>query len=154
MNGRQVMGHEWQAYGRTRKLFFLDGNGGVRSGFEIPQTVFVSDQQAVHVSISHLLCWTSYSYTSEHVLVGCFLNIMSMGWPWFILDNLFSVIAGRAIKNEYLALGTLFTTGALAFGLSGGDKKAKAPIKSTPVTVPGVSSWVLLFRLFDLVHSG
>jgi hypothetical protein len=36
-----------------------------------------------------------------------------------------SVILGRAIKTEYLALGTLFTTVALATLSSGGSKEAK-----------------------------
>jgi hypothetical protein len=41
-----------------------------------------------------------------------------------------SVIAGRRIANEYLALGTLFTTGALAYSatkLAGGSKKKPEP---------------------------
>lgn len=38
------------------------------------------------------------------------------------------VIAGRRVANEYLALGTLFTTGALAWGASrGGGSKKKEP---------------------------
>jgi len=35
------------------------------------------------------------------------------------------VILGRAVKTEYLALGTLFGTVALTMGLSGGSKEAK-----------------------------
>jgi len=35
------------------------------------------------------------------------------------------VILGRAVKTEYLALGTLFSTVALTMGLSGGSKEAK-----------------------------
>ncbi|KAH7322146.1 hypothetical protein B0J17DRAFT_684404 [Rhizoctonia solani] len=38
------------------------------------------------------------------------------------------VIAGRRVANEYLALGTLFTTGAIAWGASrGGSKKQPEP---------------------------
>ncbi|KAG8735451.1 hypothetical protein FRC11_003262 [Ceratobasidium sp. 423] len=38
------------------------------------------------------------------------------------------VIAGRRVANEYLALGTLFTTGAIAWGASrGGSKKKPEP---------------------------
>lgn len=36
-----------------------------------------------------------------------------------------SVILGRAIKTEYLALGTLFGTVGLSMGLSGGSKDTK-----------------------------
>jgi F-type H+-transporting ATPase subunit k len=36
-----------------------------------------------------------------------------------------SVILGRAIKTEYLALGTIFGTGLLAYGASGGKKEDK-----------------------------
>ncbi|KAG8933558.1 hypothetical protein FRC03_005977 [Tulasnella sp. 419] len=50
------------------------------------------------------------------------------------------VIAGRAIKNEYLALGTLLSVGALSWGLtSGSSSKPKAPPKSEPIKVPGAS---------------
>jgi len=43
------------------------------------------------------------------------------------------VIAGRAIKNEYLALGTFGLTGAItAISMSGGDKKAAT--RPTPIT--------------------
>ncbi|ORY26470.1 hypothetical protein BCR39DRAFT_560509 [Naematelia encephala] len=35
-------------------------------------------------------------------------------------------IAGRAIKNEYLALGTIFTTIGIAVAASGGDKAKKS----------------------------
>jgi len=35
------------------------------------------------------------------------------------------VILGRAIKTEYLALGTIFGTVGLAMGLSGGSKEPK-----------------------------
>jgi F-type H+-transporting ATPase subunit k len=36
-----------------------------------------------------------------------------------------SVILGRAIKTEYLALGTLLGTVGLSMGLTGGSKDAK-----------------------------
>ena len=36
-----------------------------------------------------------------------------------------SVILGRAIKTEYLALGTLLGTVGLSMGLSGGSKETK-----------------------------
>ncbi|KAJ9108025.1 hypothetical protein QFC20_003594 [Naganishia adeliensis] len=38
------------------------------------------------------------------------------------------VIAGRAIKNEYLALGTILSTAAIAVAASSGEKKAPAPV--------------------------
>lgn len=42
-----------------------------------------------------------------------------------------SVIAGRRIANEYLALGTLFSTGVLTYGstkvFGGGSKKKEEP---------------------------
>ncbi|CAE7135820.1 unnamed protein product [Rhizoctonia solani] len=40
------------------------------------------------------------------------------------------VIAGRRVANEYLALGTLFTTGAIAWGASRGGSKKKAEPES------------------------
>ncbi|KII91126.1 hypothetical protein PLICRDRAFT_173026 [Plicaturopsis crispa FD-325 SS-3] len=48
-----------------------------------------------------------------------------------------SVIFGRTIKNEYLALGTLLGTTAIALAATGGSKKdAKpAPGKSTLQTI-------------------
>ena len=44
-----------------------------------------------------------------------------------LLTNLFecSVILGRAIKTEYLAIGTLLGTVGLSMGLSGGSKDTK-----------------------------
>lgn len=51
--------------------------------------------------------------------------------------NTSSVIAGRAIKSEYLAIGTLLSAVGLAVGLSGGDKKKKA---STATQSSGVST--------------
>ncbi|WVR03092.1 hypothetical protein IAU60_000081 [Kwoniella sp. DSM 27419] len=42
-------------------------------------------------------------------------------------------IAGRAIKNEYLVLGTIFATVAGAMAATGGSDKAAAP--SAPVSV-------------------
>ncbi|KAJ9108555.1 hypothetical protein QFC19_002271 [Naganishia cerealis] len=39
------------------------------------------------------------------------------------------VIAGRAIKNEYLALGTILSTAAIAAVSMSGDKKAPAPVE-------------------------
>ncbi|KAJ9107680.1 hypothetical protein QFC21_001140 [Naganishia friedmannii] len=38
-------------------------------------------------------------------------------------------IAGRAIKNEYLALGTILSTAAIAVASMSGDKKAPAPVE-------------------------
>lgn len=62
-----------------------------------------------------------------------------------------SVIAGRAVKSEYLAIGTLLTTGLAAWASSGGSKTAAPPTKGTPVTVPTDASkyvdapvWALL----------
>ncbi|ODN73724.1 hypothetical protein L202_07265 [Cryptococcus amylolentus CBS 6039] len=43
-------------------------------------------------------------------------------------------IAGRAIKNEYLALGTIISTIGIAVASTGGDKAA-APASSAPVAV-------------------
>ncbi|KIK94209.1 hypothetical protein PAXRUDRAFT_143378, partial [Paxillus rubicundulus Ve08.2h10] len=40
-----------------------------------------------------------------------------------------SVIFGRAIKNEYLTLGTLFATGTAVFASMGGKKDASASNK-------------------------
>lgn len=48
------------------------------------------------------------------------------------------VVLGRAIKTEYLALGTLFGTVGLAMGLSGGSKDTK------PKTVEQVKESVSL----------
>ncbi|GHJ90232.1 hypothetical protein NliqN6_6634 [Naganishia liquefaciens] len=39
------------------------------------------------------------------------------------------VIAGRAIKNEYLALGTILSTAAIAMAATSGEKKAPAPVQ-------------------------
>nr|XP_031862013.1 uncharacterized protein CI109_002426 [Kwoniella shandongensis]KAA5529085.1 hypothetical protein CI109_002426 [Kwoniella shandongensis] len=43
-------------------------------------------------------------------------------------------IAGRAIKNEYIALGTIFTTIGVALASSGGGDKSSAS-SSAPVAV-------------------
>jgi hypothetical protein len=51
-----------------------------------------------------------------------------------------SVIFGRAIKNEYLALGTLFATGAATFASMGGSKQAA----SKPSTIEQVKEAVKL----------
>ena len=40
-----------------------------------------------------------------------------------------SVIFGRAIKNEHLALGTMFSTAAIAFASMSGSKKETAAPK-------------------------
>ncbi|EGO03546.1 hypothetical protein SERLA73DRAFT_175051 [Serpula lacrymans var. lacrymans S7.3] len=40
------------------------------------------------------------------------------------------VIFGRAIKTEYLTLGTLFTTAAVAYGALGGKKEIPSAPKS------------------------
>jgi len=42
------------------------------------------------------------------------------------------VIFGRAIKTEYLTLGTLFTTGAVTYASLGGSKK-EAPSPGKPL---------------------
>ncbi|KAK8844796.1 hypothetical protein IAR55_006646 [Kwoniella newhampshirensis] len=44
-------------------------------------------------------------------------------------------IAGRAIKNEYIALGTIFTTIGVALASTGGGDKSTASSSSTPVPV-------------------
>ncbi|KAB5589627.1 Deoxyribose-phosphate aldolase [Ceratobasidium theobromae] len=48
------------------------------------------------------------------------VNTQTTSW-----EDISGVIAGRRIANEYLSLGTLFTTGALAYGATkmGGSKK-------------------------------
>jgi len=48
-------------------------------------------------------------------------------------------IAGRAIKSEYLALGTLVSTGLLAYASTRGNKKA-APSPSAPISLPDAST--------------
>lgn len=56
---------------------------------------------------------------------------------------LFSVILGRAIKNEYLAIGTLLGTAALTFAAMGGSKKdAHAPSGSGKQTLEQVKESV------------
>lgn len=70
-----------------------------------------------------------------------------------------SVIFGRAIKNEYLALGTILGTVGLAMSLTGGSKKeAHAPSGSKPtlaqvkdsVKVNASSRCVVIFVLVHL----
>ena len=47
----------------------------------------------------------------------------------------YSIIAGRAIKSEYLAISTLLTTGGLtALAMSGGKKQVETP-KTNETTV-------------------
>ncbi|KAF8519461.1 hypothetical protein JB92DRAFT_2898720 [Gautieria morchelliformis] len=44
----------------------------------------------------------------------------------------YSIIAGRAIKSEWLSIGTLLTAGSIAaVSLSGGSKKESSPSAST-----------------------
>ncbi|VDC07373.1 unnamed protein product [Peniophora sp. CBMAI 1063] len=50
------------------------------------------------------------------------------------------VIFGKAIKNEYLALGTLLSTVGLAVSMTGGKKDAAAPKAAAPATVGSSSS--------------
>ena len=47
------------------------------------------------------------------------------------IDRVCSIIAGRAIKNEYLALGTLGLTGLLTSLAMGGGKKEPSTAKQT-----------------------
>lgn len=68
-----------------------------------------------------------------------------------------SIIAGRAIKSEYLSIGTLLTTaGIAAVSLSGGSKKEAAPTgQAAPVSAVKEqekfgSRWVILFSRFLL----
>ena len=50
--------------------------------------------------------------------------------------NSISQILGRAVRNEYLALGTIISTAAIAFAAtSGGGKKEAAPSKSIQETI-------------------
>ncbi len=54
-----------------------------------------------------------------------------------------SVILGRAIKNEYLALGTLLSTAGLTFASLGGSKKdAHAPSGSGKQSIEQVKESV------------
>jgi hypothetical protein len=48
-----------------------------------------------------------------------------------MLFGTYSVIMGRAIKNEYLALGTLFATGLGTWASMGGGSKDKVAAKPT-----------------------
>ncbi|KAL5521736.1 hypothetical protein ACEPAF_2484 [Sanghuangporus sanghuang] len=43
------------------------------------------------------------------------------------LHELYSVIFGRAIKTEYLSLGTILTTAAIAYAATGSSKKQHVP---------------------------
>lgn len=52
----------------------------------------------------------------------------------------FSVIAGRTIKNEYLALSTLLSTVGLGVWASSGKKQAPAPAKTTETLIDSVKS--------------
>jgi len=51
------------------------------------------------------------------------------------------VILGRAIKNEYLALGTLFATAGLTMAAMGGGKK-ETPVPSGKATLEQVKEAV------------
>jgi F-type H+-transporting ATPase subunit k len=74
-----------------------------------------------------------------------------------------SIIFGRAIKNEYLALGTLGLTGFLATSMMGGKKETAAPTTSAKPTLEQVKDAVkfnagsryvqLLMPRFSTVHS-
>jgi hypothetical protein len=83
---------------------------------------------------------------------------VSLSWPRFRRSSLpllacargveCSIIFGRAIKNEYLALGTLFTTLGVSLAAAGGKKDAAVP-KSAHATASKVDSsskcvWLLL----------
>ncbi|KAF8308218.1 hypothetical protein DL93DRAFT_2100858 [Clavulina sp. PMI_390] len=70
-------------------------------------------------------------------LVG---NLLSEFESLFRRAEELSVIAGRAIKNEYLALGTLLTTLGGAMYASGGKKEAPAAKTTTESLVDSVKS--------------
>lgn len=67
------------------------------------------------------------SHNSQHLPSCPSLSHISSSARGSSFTNLFecSVILGRAIKTEYLALGTLFGTVGLSMGLSGGSKDTK-----------------------------
>jgi ATP synthase subunit K len=45
----------------------------------------------------------------------------------------YSVIFGRAVKNEYLTLATFFTTGAIAYAAASRGSKQKPASESLPL---------------------
>ena len=59
-----------------------------------------------------------------------------------IADQKCSIIAGRAIKNEYLALGTLGLTGLLTSLAMGGGKKEASPPSDAKQTIQQVKEAV------------
>ena len=67
------------------------------------------------------------SHNSQHLPSCPSLSHASSSTRGSLFTTLFecSVILGRAIKTEYLALGTLFGTVGLSMGLSGGSKDTK-----------------------------
>jgi len=88
------------------------GKSGINSGFSIRATTSVL---------------TGVSNNSQHLPPCPSLSPVLSSVPGRLLTGAFgcSVILGRAIKTEYLALGTLFGTVGLAMGLSGGSKDTK-----------------------------
>ncbi|KAI9633250.1 uncharacterized protein MKK02DRAFT_39229 [Dioszegia hungarica] len=42
-------------------------------------------------------------------------------------------IAGMVVKNEYLALGTMVATGAIAYGKLSGGEKPTGPVRPAPI---------------------
>lgn len=68
--------------------------------------------------------------------------------------SFYSVILGRAIKNEYLAIGTLLGTAGLTFAAMGGSKKdAHAPSGSGKQTIAQVKESVKFNAGSRCVHS-
>ncbi|KAG9034728.1 hypothetical protein FRB95_012678 [Tulasnella sp. JGI-2019a] len=49
-------------------------------------------------------------------------------------------IAGRAVKSQWLALGTLLGTPIVVYPFLGGGDKKPASAKPAPIAVPGASS--------------
>ena len=81
----------------------------------------------------------TYHTSYRHVLVCCrplFLAFCRVNIPFP------SVILGRAIKNEYLALGTIFGTVGIAMLATGGKKEAAPPSGSSKSTLESVKEAV------------
>lgn len=81
-------------------------------GYLDPRANLGSDRSLTILNTySHVLvCFPAPSPTRGHLFTGLFEC---------------SVILGRAIKTEYLAIGTLLGTVGLSVGLGGGSKDAK-----------------------------
>ena len=88
------------------------GNQGINSELSIRASTSVPT--GVSSNSQHLPSCPSLSHASSSIRGSLFTDLFEC-----------SVILGRAIKTEYLALGTLLGTVGLSMGLSGGSKDAK-----------------------------